>query len=137
MALAQRTILFGTIILITLSTNQQPEQNKTDVTCKIMKQVFDEVTDDSVEGHYYDNSGQDHIKHMDGHMDGVSSWWDVGLKKRLILAWWLEIWRFKSTCHGVARVCGDQSDRSFTAVKCSANVKTGLFAYFTVKDSIR
>lgn len=56
-----------------------------------MEQVFDEVTDDSVEGHEYNNGGQDHIKHMNGHVDGISSWWDVVLKKHFILTWRLEI----------------------------------------------
>lgn len=56
-----------------------------------MKQIFDEVTDDGVEGHDYDNGGQDHIKHMDWHMDGISSWGDIVLEKHLILTWRFEI----------------------------------------------
>lgn len=49
------------------------------------------MTNDGVESHEYDNGGQDHIEHMDGHMDGISSRWDVALKIHLIFGWRPEI----------------------------------------------
>ena len=55
-----------------------------------MDEVFNQVTNDGVEGHDDDDGSKEHIEDVYRHVDGISSRWDVALKEHLIFSWRLQ-----------------------------------------------